>query len=177
MAPQQKERLRALTAEEQGTLERSGRRRAGGTTQVQRATALLAVAPGRASRRRRGARAMPAAARCTALVRRFKRGGWPRWPSRRGAGRSATYDAATRAQVVAMAQRLPDRKRDGTATWSLSTLARAVRREAVPAPEGAHRSRQILRDAGSSYQRTRTWCPTGTAERKRKAGWSGWSIR
>jgi hypothetical protein len=30
--------------------------------------------------------------------------------------------------------------------------------------------RRVLHDAGSSYQRTRTWCPTGTAQRKRKAG-------
>ena len=29
---------------------------------------------------------------------------------------------------------------------------------------------RVLADAGSSYQKTRTWCPTGTAERKRKAG-------
>jgi hypothetical protein len=28
----------------------------------------------------------------------------------------------------------------------------------------------VLQDAGSSYQRTRTWCPTGTAQRKRKSG-------
>jgi hypothetical protein len=28
----------------------------------------------------------------------------------------------------------------------------------------------VLQDAGSSYQQTRTWCPTGTAERKRKSG-------
>src|SRR5260370_876834 len=30
--------------------------------------------------------------------------------------------------------------------------------------------RRVLQQAGSSYQRTRTWCPTGTAIRKRKAG-------
>src|SRR5215212_7070979 len=35
---------------------------------------------------------------------------------------------------------------------------------------GATTIRRVLRDAGSSYQRTRTWCPTGTAQRKRKAG-------
>jgi hypothetical protein len=29
---------------------------------------------------------------------------------------------------------------------------------------------RVLQDAGGSYQRTRTWCPTGTAQRKRKAG-------
>src|SRR5262249_57147217 len=28
----------------------------------------------------------------------------------------------------------------------------------------------VLHEAGYSYQQTRTWCPTGTARRKRKAG-------
>ena len=86
-----------------------------------------------------------------------------------GRGPKLTYDAATRARVVALAQRSPDRKVDGTATWSLSTLARAAQREVCPAPK-ARTIAQILRDAGSSYQQTRTWCPTGTAERQRKAG-------
>jgi hypothetical protein len=86
-----------------------------------------------------------------------------------GRGPRLTYDATTRAQVVALAQRPPDRKRDGTATWSLSTLERAVRREIFPAPT-SRTIAQILRDAGSSYQKTRTWCPTGTAGRKREAG-------
>jgi len=27
----------------------------------------------------------------------------------------------------------------------------------------------VLRDSGASYQRTRTWCPTGKALRRRKA--------
>ena len=35
---------------------------------------------------------------------------------------------------------------------------------------GATTIRRVLHDAGSSYQKTRTWCPTGTAERKRKSG-------
>jgi hypothetical protein len=28
----------------------------------------------------------------------------------------------------------------------------------------------VLHEAGASYQRTRSWCPTGTAVRRRKAG-------
>ena len=60
---------------------------------------------------------------------------------------------------------------DGTATWSLSTLRRALR----TAPDGlptvsTDTIRRTLRASGSSYQRTRTWCPTGTAVRRRKAG-------
>jgi hypothetical protein len=51
----------------------------------------------------------------------------------------------------------------------LSTLQRALRRVGLP-QVGATTIRRVLRDAGSSYQKTRTWCPTGTAERKRRAG-------
>jgi transposase len=70
---------------------------------------------------------------------------------------------------VALAQRPPDREQDGTATWSLSTLQRALRHQGLPRI-GATTIRRVLRAAGSSYQRTRTWCPTGTAVRKRKSG-------
>src|SRR5262249_17618936 len=34
----------------------------------------------------------------------------------------------------------------------------------------APRPFDALQEARSSYQRTRTWCPTGTAQRKRKSG-------
>src|SRR6266545_4551150 len=84
-------------------------------------------------------------------------------------GRRPTYDAVARARIVATAQRPPDRETDGTATWSLSTLERTLRREGLPRV-GATTIRRVLEAAGSSYQKTRTWCPTGTAERKRKGG-------
>src|SRR3979411_808973 len=87
----------------------------------------------------------------------------------RGRGRRPTYTANARAQMVATAQRSPNRRTDGTATWSLSTLQRALRRQSFPTL-GTSTIRRVLQDAGSSYQRTRTWCPTGTAQRKRKAG-------
>jgi transposase len=86
-----------------------------------------------------------------------------------GRGRKPTYDPAARARIVTIAQRAPDRKVDGTATWSLSTMQRSLRQEAFP-QLGATTIRRVLQDAGSSYQQTRTWCPTGTAERKRKSG-------
>jgi transposase len=86
-----------------------------------------------------------------------------------GRGRRATYDTPARARIVAAAQRAPNRQADGTATWSLKTLERTLRREAFPRL-GATTVRRVLEDAGSSYQKTRTWCPTGTAERVRKAG-------
>ena len=169
MAAMQKERLRPLTIAEQGELKAIVKASSERVDRVQRATALLAVAGGEtfsAAARAAGYRSLGAV---TYLVRRFNRAGPGALGIASGRGRRPTYGAAARAQIVATAQRSPDRKADGTATWSLSTLERTVRREGLPRV-GATTIRRVLHDAGSSYQRTRTWCPTGTAQRKRKAG-------
>ena len=62
-----------------------------------------------------------------ALVSRLNRRGLVALPRAPGRGRRPVYDPAARAQIVAPAQRSPDRTTDGTATWSLSTLERRVR--------------------------------------------------
>ena len=169
MARQQKEGLRGLTDEERATLARVARQTSGRHDEVRRAAALLAVAAGASFAAAARAAGYAGGSAVHALVKRFNARGLAALAIAPGRGPKRTYDAATRAQVVALAQRPPDRKLDGTATWSLSTLERAVQREIVPAPK-ARTVAQLLRDAGRSYQKTRTWCPTGTAERKRKAG-------
>jgi transposase len=103
------------------------------------------------------------------LVGRFNRHGLTALRIAAGRGRKPLYVASARARIVAIAQRQPDRRADGTATWSLSTLQRTLRKCDFP-KVGTSTIRRVLQDAGSSYQRTRTWCPTGTAQRKRKAG-------
>ena len=60
---------------------------------------------------------------------------------------------------------------DGTATWSLTTLQRALHR----APDGLPRVStyvifHTLHRAGYTSQQDRTWCRTGTVQRKRKEG-------
>jgi transposase len=102
-------------------------------------------------------------------VTRFNRQGLAALSIASGRGRKPTYDAATRAHIVATAQTAPDRKTDGTATWSLSTLQKRLRKEGVEGI-GTNTIKRVLEDAGSSYQRTRSWCPTGTAQRVRKSG-------
>lgn len=169
MAPRQQEGLRAVTAEERAALARVQQTSSGRHDAVQRATALLAVAGGASFAAAARGAGYAGGGTVHALVKRFNARGLGALTIAPGRGRRRTYDAATRARVVALAQRSPDRKVDGTATWSLSTLARAAQREVCPAPK-ARTIAQILRDAGSSYQKTRTWCPTGTAERQRKAG-------
>ena len=67
--------------------------------------------------------------------------------------------------------RTPEREPDGTATWSLSLLQRALRQ----APDGLPQVStftiwRTLHEAGLSWQKSRTWCETGVVMRKRKHG-------
>ena len=169
MARAQKEPPRAVSAEEQAALERIAQASSARVDRVRRATALLAVAAGQPFARAAHQAGFRSGTAVAELVGRFNRRGLAALAIAKGRGRKPSYDATARAQIVATAQRAPDRRADGTASWSLSTLERALRREALPRV-AASTIRRVLQDAGSSYQQTRTWCPTGTAERKRKAG-------
>jgi transposase len=136
--------------------------------QVRRATALLAVARGEAfihAARQAGLRSGTTVAD---LVTRFNRQGLATIHIAPGRGRKPTYTPEARARIVATAQRQPNRRTDGTASWSLTTLQRSLRRAGLP-HVGTSTIRRVLDDAGSSYQRTRTWCPTGTARRSASA--------
>lgn len=81
------------------------------------------------------------------------------------------YGEAERARILAEFRRHPDRETDGTATWSVQALKRALRR----APDGLSQVSsetiwQTLRDAGLTWQRGRSWCETGRVIRRRRAG-------
>jgi transposase len=169
MATAQKEHLRVLTAAEQATLEQVARRTSERVDRVRRVRALLAVAQGANFATAARAAGLRSATTVANLVSRFNRHGLAAVRIGAGRGRKPTYDAAARAQIVATAQRPPERREDGTATWSLSTLERALRKTTYPRL-GATTIRRVLEQAGSSYQRTRSWCPTGTAQRVRKSG-------
>jgi hypothetical protein len=149
MAAPPREGLRALTAEEQAALARARQATSGRHDRVRRAAALRAVAQGQgfAEAGRRAGYASGSAV--TALVRRCNTEGLAALSIAPGRGRRATDAAAARARGVATAPRLPARKADGTATWSLRTLARSLRRERVPAP-AASTIRQVRLAAGSS---------------------------
>ena len=169
MARAPKAALRTITATEEVTLQRVRGASSARLDQVRRATALLAVSAGASLTSAARQPGFRSASTVAGLVARFNAQGLGALHIGAGRGRKPTYDAAARAQIVAAAQRPPDRQGDGTATWSLMTLQRSLRREALPTV-GATTIRRVLEDAGSSYQQTRTGCPTGTAQRKRKAG-------
>jgi transposase len=169
MATSPKISLRAITAAERTILARITRASSERLDRVRRARALLAVADGQSFATAAHQAGFRSGSTVTALVRRFNRQGIAALTIADGQGRKVTYDTSARGRIVATAQAQPERRQDGTATWSLGTLQRRLRREGM-ARVGTSTIRRVLRDAGSSYQRTRTWCPTGTAQRVRKSG-------
>lgn len=169
MGAPQKEALRPLTAKEIRTLAQVGAAGSARVDRVRRATALLAVAQGQSFAQAARVAGLASGSSVAGVVTRFNQQGLAALVIASGRGRRPTYNGAARAQIVVTAQRVPDRKQDGTATWSLSTLQRALRRDGLAAV-GTTTIRRVLREAGSSFQQTRTWCPTGTAMRKRKSG-------
>ncbi|MCA1599676.1 MAG: helix-turn-helix domain-containing protein [Chloroflexi bacterium] len=169
MGRRPQEPLRPLTTEEQEGLEVLIKAQSARRDQVRRATALQAVAQDHSYIRAAERAGYTDAESVSRLVRRFNRRGLGAVRIAAGRGRALTYGPAERGRVVATAQRAPDREEDGTATWSLSMLERALRQGGLPRI-GRTTIRRVLRAAGSSYQRTRTWCPTGTAVRRRKDG-------
>jgi transposase len=169
MPTPQREPLRAITAAEQAALERIVNADTERVDHVRRAAAVLAVAQGEPYIQAAHLAGLRSGTTVADLVKRFNRHGLAALAIAAGRGRKPRYAASARARIVATAQRSPNRRSDGTATWSLSTLQRTLRRASFPTV-GTSTIRRVLQDAGSSYQRTRTWCPTGTALRKRKAG-------
>jgi transposase len=171
VAAPQKTPLRPLTAEEHRVLTQIARAPSERADRVARATALLAVADGAsfaAAARAAGRRAGDAVAQ---LVARFNAAGLAALDPRHGGGPPVRYGPDEAARILREARRPPDRATDGTATWSLTTLQRALR----AAPDGlptvsTFTILQVLHDAGFSWQRDRTWCATGVVKRKRKAG-------
>ncbi len=171
MSAHPKEPLRTLSNEERAALEQVSRASSAPASAVLRAKLLLAVASGAGysqAARAVGRRSGDAVA---ALVKRFNADGVEALTPQHGGGPQRVYGEAEQARIVAEVQRRPDREQDGTATWSLSTLQRALRR----APDGLPTVSQetilkALHDAGWSWQKDRSWCQTGTVLRKRKVG-------
>ena len=132
---------------------------------------LLAVADGSDYQQAARAAGRKSGDAVSHLVARFNREGLAALDPRHGGGHQPTYDTAARDRILREAARVPTPEADGTATWSLSILRRVLR----VAPDGLPKVStftiwQVLHGAGYTFQRTRTWCPTGSALRKRKTG-------
>ena len=171
MSRRKKNPLRPLTADERDTLTRLSRATAAPAVEVTRARLLLAVAAGADYQQAAQTLGRKSGDAVAILVARFNDLGLAALPLRHGGGRQPTYAAAARDRILREVRRQPTPERDGTATWSLHLLKKALR----AAPDGlptvsTFTIGQTLHAAGYTFQENRTWCHTGTVLRKRKAG-------
>jgi transposase len=171
MSRRRKDPLRSLTADERRELTQVSHSRTGSAARVARAVMILAVADGSDYQQAARAAGRKSGDAVSHLVARFNREGVAALDPRHGGGHEPIYDGAARDRILREVARTPAPETDGTSTWSLTILRRVLR----AAPDGLPKVStftiwQVLRSAGYTFQRTRTWCPTGSAPRRRKAG-------
>ena len=154
--------LRTLTTEERAVLTHISRSASEPASHVARAKALLAVADGLNYQDAAQAAGRRAGDAVSHLVSRFNREGLAALAPRHGGGTEPIYGSAEREQILQEARRTPDRERDGTATWSLTTLQRALRQAADGLPQvSTYTIWVVLHEAGFTWQASQTWCETG----------------
>lgn len=169
MAQTQKHPLRTLSEQEERELQRLIKATSERLDVVRRAKALVAVASGKPFTIAAHQAGLKSGDSVGKLVMRFNEHGLAALSVAVGRGRKITSTSEERSLILQEVQRPPDREEDGTATWSLKTLERALRKKGLP-QLGASTIREILHESGYSFQQNRTWCRTGYALRVRKSG-------
>jgi transposase len=163
--------LRPLTDPEQQALQRVSRVPSESVIRHQRAVALLAVDAGKTLSEAARAAGWKVPDTVTRLIRRFNERGLDALDDLPRSGHPRSYGSAERGRIEQELRRSPLLQADGTATWSLSTLQRALR----DAPDGLPQVSTFtilhtMHEAGYSWQKNRTWCKTGTTLHKGKNG-------
>lgn len=171
MARPPKQPLRLLTPEERTQLEALAHSRSAPADRIARAKEILTVNDGSYFTDAAAAAGRSARQCVSALVARFNAQGMRAVWGHHGGGPAIVYGPEEQARILKEFARTPDREKDGTATWSLTTLQRALRRAPDGLPQiSTYVILQVLHQAGYTWQKDRTWCDTGTVQRKRKEG-------
>ena len=163
--------LRALTDHELQTLQQASRSLTAPAVEVTRAKILLAVAEGKHYQDAAIEAGKKSRTAVSNLVARFNKDGLAALQPLHGGGPPVIYTEELRERILTEFARTPTPEKDGTNTWTLSTLQKALRQ----APDGLPNVStyvlwQVLGETGKSPQKNRTWCKTGTVLRKRKDG-------
>ena len=127
MTRRKKEPLRTLTEEERDWLERISRSRSEPAGHVARAKEILVVADGRSYVQAAQIDGRKSGDAVSQLVERFNQEGIASLQPGHGGGPKVKYSAVERDRVLAEVRRTPDPEKDGTNTWSLTTLQKALR--------------------------------------------------
>lgn len=165
----QKDPLRPLSDYEREVLMKIARSASERAERVRRAKALLAVADGKSytnAARDAGIGVFDTVSR---LVKRFNECGLAALDSSHGGGPAKKYTESQKNRILMEVKRKPDPEKDGTATWSLTLLQKSLRSAEDGLPDvSTYTIYQTLREAGYSWQHSKTWCSTGRVQRKRK---------
>jgi transposase len=171
MSRRRKDPLRPLTGDERQELTHLSRSHTAPAVRVARAVMILAVAGGSDYQQAARAAGRRSGDAVSHLVARFNREGLAALDPRHGGGHQPTYGTAAADPILREVARAPTPEADGTSTWSLTIPRRVLRAAPDGLPEvSTFTIWRVLRGAGYTFQRTRTWCPTGSAVRRRKAG-------
>jgi transposase len=165
MAQSQKQPLRTLSKQEEQELQRLVKASSERVDVVRRAKALLSVADGQSWTEAANLAGLKSGDGVGKLVARFNERGLAALTIASGRGRKPTYTSQDRAFILQEVQRPPDLEEDQTVTWSLSALRRTLRKKQLPHIAN-ETIREVLHESGYSYQQTRTWCRTGSLQRR-----------
>ncbi len=171
MTHRQKEPLRALTRPERELLQQESRSRSEPASHVQRAKALLAVAEGKTFTQAAHVAGYRVGDSVAKLVQRFNAEGVAALQPRHAGGAPLRYGVQQTQRILREVGRAPSCEEEGTAVWSLLLLRRQLRGAQDGLPKvSTFTLWKTLHEAGYSWQKDRSWLPTGQAKRKRKEG-------
>ena len=160
MTRRRKDPLRDLTPDEIRDMESISRARSAPAESVIRAKILLSVVAGMTYQDAARSAGRKSGDAVSALVSRFNQEGLDALVARPGGGGfQQQYGSKDQARILREFQRQPDPRQDGTTTWSLTTLQRALRHaeDGLPAVS-TYTILKVLHEAGYSWQHDRTGC-------------------
>jgi transposase len=171
MSPQKINLLRTLTEEAQHWLEWISRSYSEPAAHVTRAKEIQAVAAGSTYTEAAQKAGRKSGDAVSQLAGRFNQEGMLAIQGHPGGKPTPKYNAHERERVLEEVRRQPHAEKDGTNTWSLTTLQKVLRKVEDGLPEiSTERIWVILQEAGYRWQKSRSWCETGEVARKRKRG-------
>jgi transposase len=165
MTRKQKDPLRPLTDNERTYLEKVCRTHTESSHRASRAKILLEVAQNKSYKEAALSAGRRSALAVSQLVSRFNRESLKALDLLHGGGPDVIYGEDYKQKILSIVSSPPDRKNDGTATWSLTALQRHLKKNECHV--STYTIWKILHDAGYTHQKDRTWIKTGIVNRKR----------
>jgi transposase len=161
--------LRPLHPNEREVLEHMAHSQTESAVHVERAKILLAVNQGCSYAQAAHVAGRKSRVAVSNLVSQFNLEGVRALDLRHGGGTPIVYESEEQKKILDTFHTPPDRSRDGTATWSLTTLQARLRKDGMK-QISTFTILKTLHAAGLSWQRNRTWVDTGKSVRMHKDG-------